>query len=188
MDGRRQNLGADTSLRPPDTLPTAVELRFEVGTRPRLKPPETPLFNLTPWRWTHWVLLLVGPLFIVLYLSLLSWSPVEEAITRLAGELGQRGALQNSLFRAETVFGLVSLLLLTPLAGMVALFLLLFAMVIVVTSLGPIVRVVGLPDWVLVLLLGAASSHVVYSKSEVWLPWSLWFLDRVATIYLILFF
>ncbi len=30
------------------------------------------MFNLLPWRWTHWVLLLVGPLFVVTYLSLLS--------------------------------------------------------------------------------------------------------------------
>lgn len=163
------------------------EPRFEVGMRSVSRPPETPMFNLLPWRWTHWVMLLVGPLFIVLYLSLLSWSPVEEAITRLAGELGQRGALQNPLLRAETVFGLVSLLLLAPIAGMVTLFLLLFGMVIVVTTLGPVVRMVGVPDWALVLLLGGVSSHVVYAQSEIWLPWSLWFLDRLGTIYLVLF-
>lgn len=75
------------------------------------------MFNLLPWRWTHWVLLLVGPLFIVAYLSLLSWVPVDEAIARLRGELGQRGVLQDSLLRAETILGLVCLLLLTPLAA-----------------------------------------------------------------------
>lgn len=70
---------------------------------------------------------------------------------------------------------------------MVALFLLLFGMVIVVMTLGPIVRAVGLPDWVLVLPLGGAFSRVAYSQSEAWLPWSLWFLDRLTTIYLVLF-
>jgi len=170
-----------------ESVRTRLEPRFEVGMRPAASPPQTPMFNLLPWRWTHWVMLLVGPLLIVTYFSLLSWTPVDEAITRLAGELGQRGALGNPLLRAETVFSLVSLLLLAPIAGMVALFLLLFGMVILVRTLGPICRVVGLPDWALVLLLGGVSSRVVHAHSEVWLPWSLWFLDRLGTIYLILF-
>ena len=171
-----------------ESVRTILEPRFEVGTRPHLRPPQKkPLFDLTPWRWPHWVLLLVGPLFIVAYLSLFSWVPVDEAIARLQGELGQRGVLQDSLLRAETILGLVCLLLLTPLAGLVALFLLLFGMVIVVTIFGPIVRAVGLPDWILVLPLGGAASRVAYGQSEVWLPWSMWFLDRVTTIYLVLF-
>lgn len=187
MPGETHDLVEGTPLRGPEAVRTRLEPRFEVGMRPAASPPQTPMFNLSPWRWTHWVMLLVGPLFIVTYFSLLSWTPVDEAITRLAGELGQRGALGNPLLRAETVFGLVSLLLLAPIAGMVALFLLLFGMVILVTTLGPICRVVGLPDWALVLLLGGVSSRVVHAHSEVWLPWSLWFLDHLGTIYLILF-
>lgn len=181
------NLMEGTPMRGPGTVRTMLEPRFEVGTRPVLRPPQSPMFNLMPWRWPHWILLLVGPLFIVLYFSLLSWVPVDEAIARLQGELGQRGVLQDSLLRAEIILGLVCLVMLTPLAGTVALFLLLFGMVIVVTTFGPIVRAVGLPDWVLVVLLGGASSRVVYGQSEVWLPWSLWLLDRLTTIYLVLF-
>ena len=146
------------------------------------------MFNLLPWRWSHWVLLLVGPLFIVTYLSLLSWGPVDEAIQRLAGEPGPRDALRSSgLLTAEAVLGLVSLLLLTPLVGMVVLFLLLFAMVIVGITLGPLLRGLGLPDWTVVLVAGVTFSWVLYSKSEAWLPWSLWCLDRLATAYLIPF-
>ena len=146
------------------------------------------MFNLLPWRWTHWVLLLVGPLFVVTYLSLLSWGPVDESIHRLAGQPGQHElALASSLPRAEALVGLVSLLLLTPLVGMVVLFLLLFAMVILSITVGPLVRVLGLPDWAFILLFGAASSQVLYAKSVVWLPWSLWVLDRLVTAYLIPF-
>ena len=146
------------------------------------------MFNLLPWRWSHWVLLLVGPLFVVTYFSLLSWGPVDEAIQRLASQPGPRDAPGSSgLLTAEAILGLVSLLLLTPLVGMVVLFLLLFAMVIVGITLAPLVRGLGLPDWAVVLLAGAAFSGVLYRQSEVWLPWSLWCLDRLATAYLVPF-
>ena len=143
------------------------------------------MFNLLPWRWTHWVLLLLGPLLVVAYLSLWSWGPIDEAIRRLQRqpELLTAG---RSLLRAETLVGLVSLLLLTPLVGVVALFMMLFAMVILAGTLGPVVRLLGLPEWVLVLLLGAAVSAAVYARSEVWLPWSWWLLDHIATAYIIL--
>lgn len=146
------------------------------------------MFNLLPWRWSHWVLLLVGPLFVIAYLSLLYWGPVEEAIRRLMHQPGFRDAARGSVMpRAEALLGLVSLMLLTPLAGMMALFLLLFGMVILGLTLGPILRGLGLPDWAVVLVFGAVLSGVVYAQSELWLPWSMEFLDRVATVYLVLF-
>lgn len=141
------------------------------------------MFNLLPWRWTHWVLLLVGPLFVMTYLTLLEWGPIDEAIQRLATEPGLRDPI---IVRAETLFGLVTLILLTPLVAMVALFLLLFALVILAVALGPLVRLLGLPDAVFVLLLGALASGAIYAKSLAWLPWSVWLFDRVTTIYLIL--
>jgi len=145
------------------------------------------MFNLLPWRWTHWILLLVGPLFVVAYLSLWSWGPIDEAIRRLQHQPELLNAGRNvGVLRAETLVGLVSLLLLTPLVGTVALFMLLFAMVILAVTLGPLVRVLGLPEWVLVLLLGGAISSAVYAESEVWLPWSWWLLDHLATAYIIL--
>ncbi len=144
------------------------------------------MFNLLPWRWTHWVLLLVGPLFIVAYVSLLTWGPIEEAIQRLQHQPPFNPAQDFGVLRAELLVGLASMLLLTPLVGMVSLFLLLFVMVIVATILGPVVRVLGLPDWVVVLLLGAAISGAAYAESELWLPWSWWLLDHLATAYIIL--
>jgi hypothetical protein len=147
----------------------------------------TPMFNLLPWRWTHWVLLLVGPLFVVAYVSLWSWGPIDEAIRRLQHQPELLNAGRNiGVLRAETLVGLVSLLLLTPLVGVVALFMLLFAMVILATTLGPLVRVLSLPEWVLVLLVGSAISGAVYAQSELWLPYSWWLLDHLATAYIIL--
>src|SRR3989304_231929 len=88
----------------------------------------TPMFTLFPRRWTPWLMLLVGPLFLASYHGLLSWGPVEEAINQLAGQ-------QPGLARAEGLLGLVSLLLLTPMVGMVAVFLLFFVWVVLAGTL-----------------------------------------------------
>ena len=146
------------------------------------------MFGLLPWGWTHWVLLVVGPLFVVAYLSLLSWGPVGEVIKRLSSHPGPHSMAGGvGLLRAEALLGLVSLLLLTPLAGMVALFLMLFGMVILATTVGPLGRLLGLPDWAFMLILGAILSVVLHADSQVWLPWSLWVLDRLASAYFIPF-
>ncbi len=146
------------------------------------------MFDLLPWGWTHWVLLVVGPLFVVAYLSLLSWGPIGEVIKRLSSDPGQSHMAGGAgILRAEALLGLVSLLLLTPLAGMVALFLILFGMVILATTLGPLGRLLGLPNWTCMLILGAVLSAVLYANSQVWLPWSLWALDRLVSAYFIPF-
>ena len=146
------------------------------------------MFNLLPWRWTHWVLLLIGPIFVIVYLTLLAWVPVDEAIQRLAGPPETRVARHPVIARAEAVFSLTTLVLLTPLAGIVALFLVLFAMIALTAVLGPVVRLVGLPDWLVAPVLGAAFSAWVYTTSATWLPWSLRLLDRLASVYVVLHF
>src|SRR3990172_8950191 len=83
----------------------------------------TLMFTLFPRRWTHWLMLLVGPLFLAPSQGLRWWGPVEEAIKQLASQ-------QPGLARAEGLLGLVSLLLLTPMVGLVALFLLFFVWVV----------------------------------------------------------
>ena len=146
------------------------------------------MFDLLPWGWTHWVLLVVGPLFVVAYLSLLSWGPLGEVIKRLSSEPGAHSTAGSvGLLRAEALMGLVSLLLLTPLVGMVALFLILFGMVILAITVGPLGRLLGVPDWAFMLVLGTTLSVVLYAESQVWLPWSLWMLDRLVSAYLIPF-
>ena len=63
----------------------------------------TTMFTLFPRRWSHWLLFLVGPMFLATYFGLLSWGPVEEAIKQVLSQ-------QPGLPRAEGLLGLVSLL------------------------------------------------------------------------------
>lgn len=53
--------------------------------------------------------------------------------------------------------------LLTPLAAIVSPFLLLFAIGALTLVLGPVVRVIGLSDWLVVVLLGAALGAWLYT-------------------------
>jgi len=137
------------------------------------------MFTLFPRRWTHWLLLLVGPLFLASYFGLLSWAPVKEAVGQLTNQ-------PAGVSRAEGLLGLVSLLLLTPIVGMVGLFLLLFALVVLAGTLAPVARMSGIPQWVFTLLVAVGSSGTVYANREAWVPWFLQALDRVASAYLVL--
>lgn len=139
----------------------------------------TTMFTLFPRGWSQWLLFLVGPMFLATYFGLLSWDPVEDAIKQL-------GSQQPGLARAEGLLGLVSLLLLTPIVGMVALFLLFFVWVVLAGTLGPIGRMLGLPDWVFFLLVASVSAGLVFANSGAWLPWSLQVFERIANAYLIL--
>ncbi|OGL09245.1 MAG: hypothetical protein A3J45_14880 [Candidatus Rokubacteria bacterium RIFCSPHIGHO2_02_FULL_69_13] len=139
----------------------------------------TPMFTLFPRRWSHWLLFLFGPMFVATYFGLLSWEPVEEAITQFTMQ-------PPGLARGEGLLGLVSLLLLTPLVGVVALFLLLFVWVVLAGILGPFGRMLGLPDWAFFLLVASVSAGLVYANSGAWLPWSLQAFERIASAYLIL--
>jgi hypothetical protein len=144
------------------------------------------MFDLLPWRWTHWVFLLLGPVFVLVYLTALAWSPMDEALQRIAST-APLGARDPELARAEVIFTVITLALLTPLAAIVTLFLLLFGLVAFSILVGPFVRLLGLPAWPAVVLLAAALSALVYWQREVWLPWSLWLADRVGAVYIILF-
>ena len=62
---------------------------------------------------------------IVAYVSLLTWGPIDEAIQRLQHQRPFTPPGDFGVLRAELLVGLASLLLLTPLVGMVSLFLLL---------------------------------------------------------------
>ena len=143
------------------------------------------MFTLWPWRWTHWFLLLVGALFLGTYLNLLSWGPVVEVIPGLAGQPGASDGFKGFSLRAEALLGLISLLLLTPLVGMVALFLLLLVWTGLAGTLGPIAHRLGIPDWAFILLLATASAGVVYAKSGAWLPWAETLIERITSAYLI---
>ena len=133
------------------------------------------------WGWGRWLLLLFGVLFLASYLGWLSWGPVENAIRTLAIRPGVPEVFRDiAVGRTEALFILLSFLLLTPLATLVGLFLFVFLLMILAGTLGPLWRLLGLPQWALVVLLGVVLGGVAYARNGMWLPWVLRFSGLVA--------
>lgn len=136
------------------------------------------------WGWGRWLLLLVGVLFLASYLGWLSWGPVEDALRRLAIRPGVPEVFRDiGVGRAEALFVLLSFLVLTPFATLVGLFLFVFLLMILVGTLGPLWRLLGLPQWTLVGLLLVILGGAAYARSALWLPWVLWLSGLVAQAY-----
>lgn len=142
------------------------------------------MFSLLPWRWAHWLLLLAGGLFVAFYLNLLTWPPVV-AVTEPLQRRPPDAEKAFSLIHAESIMGIVTLLLLTPLALMVVLFILTLAWVGLAGTLGSLARALGLPEWSLTLLAAAASAGALYANSGAWLPWAVSVVDRLTSAYLL---
>ena len=137
------------------------------------------------WGWGRWFLALLGVLFLASYFGWLSWGPVENAIRTLAVRPGVPEVFREiAVGRTEALFVLLSFLLLTPVATLVGLFLFVFLLMIVAGTLGPLWRMLGLPQWALVVLLVLVLGGVAYAKNGMWLPWVVWLSGLVAQAYL----
>lgn len=143
------------------------------------------LFNLSPWRWTHWLMLLLGSVLVATYLGLLSWQPVIEAVERLQAGGPEQLLREINIIRAEGFVGLFTLLLLTPLVGVVGLFVLLLVWVGLAHVTGPMARSLRVPDWALILVIAAVLVGVVYAKSESWMPVAVAVVDRLEDAFLV---
>ncbi|MFQ5962317.1 MAG: hypothetical protein ACE5MG_13065 [Candidatus Methylomirabilales bacterium] len=142
------------------------------------------MITLSSLRWTHWLLLLAIGLFLATYLGLVSWEPVHETIEWLASQPARSDTFQNPGGRQEALLLLVSVLLLTPIAASVTLFLLVSALAILAELLASVGLRLGLPHWTLIVMLSAGFASVAYATRSVWLPWSLELLGLLAQAYL----
>jgi hypothetical protein len=142
----------------------------------------TRMFSLGPWRLSHWLMLLTGSVCVATYLNLLSWDPIVGAIQGLAP---QGSGFIGAVTAGESIVGLLTLLLLTPLAAVVALFLLLMAWIGIALALRPVTSLVGIPDWAGVLVVAGVSVVWIYARSDGWVPWASAVIDRLLNAYLI---
>ncbi len=126
------------------------------------------------WGWGRRLLLLLGGLILATYFGLLSWGGVDEAVQWLASKAGASGSFRDPVAgRGEAYVIVMAFLFLTPLAILVALFLLVFVVVVLAGTLRPVGRMLGLPQWALMVLVTGVLAGVGYAKTAVWLPWAL---------------
>lgn len=143
------------------------------------------LFRFSSWSWPMRILVVVGAWVFATYnVGMISWGPMEETINSLAAQPGvDVFEPPSGIVDAGIVLGFF--LLLTPVIGLVVLFLL-WAWS---AFFGEFVRPLGghrpLPNWLFMVPVVGAFSGVAYAANAVWLPWTLWVLGVVARAYLV---
>ena len=143
------------------------------------------MLSISSWGWGRWSLLLLGVLILATYVGVLWLGGVQEALQWLEAKSGARGSFQQpGAIRGEGFFVLLAFLLLMPMAVLVALFLVLFVMVVLAGTLAPVGRLVGLPNWTLNALIVVGLAALAYTESAVWFPWALWAVGVVASAFL----
>lgn len=135
--------------------------------------------------WGRGLLLLLGASVLAVYLGFVSWGPVDEAIQWLATKADGRGTLEDPVARrGESYLVVISFLFLTPVAGLIALFLFVFVLMVLAGMLSPVGRVLRLPNWAFMVLLTCGLAGIAYAKTEMWLPWVVWMSGLVANAFL----
>lgn len=143
------------------------------------------MWSFSSWGWGRWSLLLLGVLILAIYLGVLWLGGVQEALQWLEAKSGAGDTFQRpGAVRGEGFFVLLAFMLLAPLAVAVALFLVLFVLVVLAGTLAPVGRLLGLPNWVLMTLAVGGLGGLAYAEREVWVPWGLWMVGLFASAFL----
>lgn len=143
------------------------------------------MWSFSSWGWGRWSLLLLGVLILAIYLGVLWLGGVQGALQWLEAKSGAGDTFQRpGAVRGEGFFVLLAFMLLAPLAVAVALFLVLFVLVVLAGTLAPVGRLLGLPNWVLMTLAVGGLGGLAYAEREVWVPWGLWMVGLFASAFL----
>lgn len=140
-------------------------------------PPMRELSSLSSWRLPLWLILIGAALCVIVYVGLMPAS--------LTAWLATRSQIAAAFYDAElsrtdaliVVFGT---LLLCPVALLITLVFLVFAMGVLGGFVLPVVRWLALPDWFATVLVLSTVVLAAYTGRAMWLPTSLWFLGLLA--------
>ncbi|MBI3031418.1 MAG: hypothetical protein HYY64_18110 [Candidatus Rokubacteria bacterium] len=140
---------------------------------------------MSGWGWGRWSLLLLGVLILATYLGVLWLGGVQGALDWLQAQSGAGDPFQRpGTLRGEGFFVLLAFMLLAPFAAIVALLLILFVLLVLAGTLAPVGRLLGLPNWVLMVLAVGGLGGLAYVGREVWAPWGLWTVGLVVSAFL----
>jgi hypothetical protein len=137
-----------------------------------------------PQRWTNYGLglLLAGILLAV------GWVPIKELVWWLATRPEVGAAFQDPRYgRQDAWLSIFSFILLTPLVGLVMVWVLAFVYALPAGYVLPLGRRFGLPEWISTIFVAMASVTVIYSQSDVWLPPCLHALGLLARAFIVVF-
>jgi hypothetical protein len=129
-------------------------------------------------RFHQWLILSGALLYATIYLGVVeprgiaAWFANQPEVSRAFSD--------PNFGRADALILLFSTLFLGPLAMLLGLLALVFALAIFGGFLLPIVRWFRLPDWVATVSVLGGVVTLLWTQAELWLPQSLWFLGLLA--------
>jgi hypothetical protein len=141
------------------------------------------VLNVRSWGWSHWLFFGVGIAYLIFYFGYIRFSDVEGMVQRMAlSPEKTAGFFTPGIERAEALFMMFGVLLLTPVAAFFALFTSLFVTAVVSAFLEQTVRV---PETAaaLVTWLGVVVLAVVFFDR--WWPPVKWFVNLLALAFIV---
>ena len=129
---------------------------------------------------SHWLLLSLGVLFLVIYFGLLTWGRIEDALVALAGQPSGATVFDTKVDRADAIFIVFMFLMLTPLALVMVAVLIAFVGAMLAGFLESLMRTPGMPDWVFTGFVYLALIVFAFLARRVWLPQAQGFISLIA--------
>lgn len=131
-------------------------------------------------RRAHWLLLLLGVLFLFSYFGLLSWGRIEESLESLAAKPSGAKVFHANVDRADAIFIVFMFLMLTPIALAAVAGLIAFVGAVLAGFLESLVRVSWVPDWVVTGFVYCALIGAGYLSRAIWAPQAQGFFSLLA--------
>ena len=129
---------------------------------------------------SHWLLLSLVVLFLLIYFNLLSWGRIEDALEALAAQPAGAQMFAHKVDRADAIFIVFMFLMLTPLALVMVATLIAFVGAILAGFLESLLRTPGMPDWVFTGSVYLALIVIAFLARRVWLPQAQGFVSLIA--------
>ena len=129
---------------------------------------------------SHWLLLSLVVLFLLIYFNLLSWGRIEDALEALAAQPAGAQMFAHKVDRADAIFIVFMFLMLTPLALVMVAALIAFVGAVLAGFLESLMRTSGMPDWAFTGFVYLALIVIAFLARSVWLSQAQGFLGLIA--------
>jgi hypothetical protein len=141
------------------------------------------VLDVRSWGWGHWLFFGVGVIYLIFYFGYIKFSDVEGMVQRMALSPEQTaGVFTEGIERAEALFIMFGVVLLTPVAAFFALFTGLFVTAVVSTFLNQTAR---LPDATAQLVVWLGLGVLAFVYFDRWWPPTKWFVNLLALAFLV---
>jgi hypothetical protein len=123
-----------------------------------------------PTRVWHWIIFVALVLLLVSYLGLLSWGRLGEALEALAEKPSGAQVFHAKIDRADAIFMVFAVLVMTPIALVATGALIAFVGSVLTGLLEAVYHRPGMPDWVTTLLVYFILLVVAIFTRSIWFP------------------